>query len=256
MRCSTPKRCCSSITASARSLNATSSWKSAWVPTTMSISPSASRASSRVARAALLAAGQQRELDARRLPPAFASVAKCWRARISVGAISAACAPASTASSMAEQRHHRLAAADIALQQPQHARRRRHVAGDLGRAPGAATRVSAKGSAASDLPPQLALGLDDAAGAAAWRARAPARWRAGWRAARHRRGAARAGASGARSASLAGACTAASASLPGRPLRAGAAGRRRSIPAASGARSSAAPTAFCTVRGGSPAVRP
>ena len=60
-----------------------------------------------------------------------AMVAKCWRARISVGAISAAWPPPSTAFSMANSATTRLAAADIALQQAQHAPRRRHVCVDL-----------------------------------------------------------------------------------------------------------------------------
>ena len=38
-RCSTPNRCCSSTTASARSANATASWSSAWVPTTTCACP-------------------------------------------------------------------------------------------------------------------------------------------------------------------------------------------------------------------------
>ncbi len=48
-------------------------------------------------------------------------VLKCWRARISVGAISAACRPASITAAAASKRHHGLARADIALQQPHHA---------------------------------------------------------------------------------------------------------------------------------------
>ena len=48
-------------------------------------------------------------------------VAKCWRARISVGAISADWPPASAARAMASSADHRLARADIALQQAQHA---------------------------------------------------------------------------------------------------------------------------------------
>ncbi len=58
------------------------------------------------------------------MPAAAASgamVAWCWRARSSVGAISAAWPPASTTLRHGDQRHHGLAGADIALQQPHHA---------------------------------------------------------------------------------------------------------------------------------------
>ena len=61
-----------------------------------------------------------------------AMVAKCWRARISVGAISAAWPPASTARAMASSADHRLAGADIALQQAQHALGLGEVGVDLG----------------------------------------------------------------------------------------------------------------------------
>ena len=63
-------------------------------------------------------------------------VARCWRASSSVGAISAACAPASTARGHGEQRDHGLAAADIALQQTQHALRAREIGVDLGQRAG------------------------------------------------------------------------------------------------------------------------
>src|SRR6266849_2581006 len=43
LRCSTPKRCCSSTTATARSRNTTPSWISAWVPTTTSAFGASSR---------------------------------------------------------------------------------------------------------------------------------------------------------------------------------------------------------------------
>ena len=75
-----------------------------------------------------------------RLGTAASSVAKCWRARISVGAISAACPPASTARGHGQQRNDRLAGADIALQQAQHA---------LGRAMSAPISASACRCAAS-----------------------------------------------------------------------------------------------------------
>ena len=68
------------------------------------------------------------------MPAARASgamVAKCWRARISVGAMNAACRPASITVGGGEQRDHGLARADIALQQPQHALRLRQVGDDV-----------------------------------------------------------------------------------------------------------------------------
>ena len=61
-----------------------------------------------------------------------AMVAKCWRARISVGAISAACAAGLDRARHGEQRHHRLAGADIALQQAQHALGLGEIGVDLG----------------------------------------------------------------------------------------------------------------------------
>ena len=62
-RCSTPKRCCSSTTTSARSANCTCFWISACVPTTMPPRPEA--ASSRAAAGRRhLAAGQQDDLRA------------------------------------------------------------------------------------------------------------------------------------------------------------------------------------------------
>ena len=119
--------------------DARSSWNSAWVPTTMSIAPAGQGRQRRAALRGLVAAGEQRE----RAGPAAASGArrsKCWRARISVGAISAAWRPASTAPGHGEQRHRGLAGADIALQQAQHAPVGGDVAADLGDAPAAARR--------------------------------------------------------------------------------------------------------------------
>ena len=69
--------------------------------------------------------------------PAFSAsgaiVSTCWRASTSVGAIRAACAPASTAIAIAISATDRLARADVALQQAQHAVWRRHVGRDLGK---------------------------------------------------------------------------------------------------------------------------
>ena len=64
--------------------------------------------------------------------PSALMVLRCWRASSSVGAISAACAPASTALAMASSATTVLPAADIALQQAQHAVRAREIGVDLG----------------------------------------------------------------------------------------------------------------------------
>ena len=130
-RSRTPKRCCSSTTASASALKITSSWISAWVPTRKSISPASSRA--RISRRSLPFSRPVR--IATRRPARSASgamVLMCWRARISVGAISAACLPASVDRGRGEQRHHRLAGPDVALQQPQHPHRLAQILGDGG----------------------------------------------------------------------------------------------------------------------------
>ena len=58
-------------------------------------------------------------------------VAWCWRARISVGAISAACPPLSTALSIASNATTVLPLPDIPLQKPHHASGLRHIGGDL-----------------------------------------------------------------------------------------------------------------------------
>ena len=65
-----------------------------------------------------------------------------------------------------EQRHHRLAAADIALQQPQHAVRAGEIRIDLGKR--ALLRAcELEGKAGDDLPPELAGGRKPAPGAPA-----------------------------------------------------------------------------------------
>ena len=56
---------------------------------------------------------------------------KCWRARISVGAIRAACRPASIGARHGEKRDRGLAGADIALEQAEHARVGDEVGADL-----------------------------------------------------------------------------------------------------------------------------
>ncbi len=96
----TPKRCCSSTTATARRSNSTGSSISACVPTSSFSSPLASLPS----RSARRPAGVEPVSSAAWTSSpgiSFCSVAKCCSASVSVGAISAAWAPDSTARSIA-----------------------------------------------------------------------------------------------------------------------------------------------------------
>ena len=98
-RCSTPKRCCSSTTATARSAKSTLALDQR-VRADRDLRRARLRARSR-ARFVAGAAGQQHDPHpelARRAPR---RVRKCCSARVSVGAISAPCRPASTARSSA-----------------------------------------------------------------------------------------------------------------------------------------------------------
>ena len=94
LRCKTPKRCCSSITASWRSLYCTFFEKSACVPITRSIVPSFNPCSSGPRPSAFTLpvknASDTPQGDKRR-----AAVSPCWRASSSVGASSAHCPPQS-----------------------------------------------------------------------------------------------------------------------------------------------------------------
>ena len=85
-RCLTPNRCCSSVITSAKSEKATSSEKRAWVPTAIFISPLLSFSMVSLLSFAFV-------LPVRRQIGTPGSMAfnesKCWRARISVGAIMA-----------------------------------------------------------------------------------------------------------------------------------------------------------------------
>ena len=133
-RCSTPKRCCSSITTSPSRRNATPSCSSAWVPTTSRASP-----------------------PARRLrTPAF-SAAVC-RPRSNSGFESSGASSASSVARMllrqqlgrrherrlivvlqrqqhGEERNHRLTGADVAHEEPVHPLGSSHVGGDLPEGP-------------------------------------------------------------------------------------------------------------------------
>ena len=95
-RCRTPKRCCSSVMTSARSENSTLSCNIAWVPTTISHSPSASFCfPSRFSFAVI------DPINSPIFTPYGASIASsdssCCIASTSVGTIKAPCAPLHTA---------------------------------------------------------------------------------------------------------------------------------------------------------------
>ena len=97
-RCSTPKRCCSSTTATARSANSTSRWISACVPTAIPTSPEAtSWCAARRSRAVMLDVRSATRTPSSAQRPSI--VRKCCSASVSVGAMSAPWRPASTARS-------------------------------------------------------------------------------------------------------------------------------------------------------------
>ena len=98
-RCSTPKRCCSSMTTKPRFENCTRSSIRACVPMRMSTSPEAMP--SREALRSLAFEAPVRMATFTSIPSSILlTVVKCWRARISVGAIMQAWKPLSTASSI------------------------------------------------------------------------------------------------------------------------------------------------------------
>ena len=111
--------------------------------------PSARPASSALARLALVAPGQQARLARPAAAARGSSVARCWRARISVGAINAAWRAGLDRVQHGQQRDDGLAAADIALQQAQHAVRRAMSASISAMRRGLRRRSARKGRAAS-----------------------------------------------------------------------------------------------------------
>ena len=126
----TPKRCCSSTMASARSRNATSSWNSAWVPTSRSMSPMASRSSVSLRSLAAVAAGEDGDADAGLFGERRDGGEML--AREDFGRRHQRGLPAGLDHGRGrEQRHHGLAGADVALQQPHHAMRQRKVGDDV-----------------------------------------------------------------------------------------------------------------------------
>ena len=105
-----------------------------------------------------------------------------------------------------QQGDHRLAAADIALQQPQHPRCGGHVGVDFRQCLCCAP-VSAKGRAAMHPLAQPSVAGDAPSRARGVAGRGPAPAPADWRAARHRRGGGARGAAGDRSSSPRGVCS-------------------------------------------------
>ena len=94
----TPNRCCSSITASARSRYSTASWNSAWVPTTIWIDPSLMPRSSRARSLPLIEPVSSATGSGTK--PASACGSAAWPAPRSAPSARPAC-PASTARSIA-----------------------------------------------------------------------------------------------------------------------------------------------------------
>ncbi len=130
MRWRTPKRCCSSTIARRRSWKATSRWKSAWVPTTMAISPAFS-ARSFFARSAPLSRPVR---TSRRTPAALGQ--RPQRGVVLAGEDLGGCHHRRLAAGLDRRQHgqhgnQRLARAHIALQQPVHPVFGSHVGGDL-----------------------------------------------------------------------------------------------------------------------------
>ena len=181
-RCSTPKRCCSSTTATARSRNSTPSWISACVPTTTS-APSAALALALARRAR-----EQRAADAE----LEAEIRRREKVLLSEGFSRRHQRPLTAALDGAQervQRDDRLAGADVSLQEPLHRDGAREVAVDLADRLLLVRRQRER--------QRLAVAVDEVAGLAERRSERPlpfrpraARSRSGGRAAPRRRAAA------------------------------------------------------------------
>ena len=98
---------------------------------------------------------------------------KCWRARISVGAISAACRPASSGARHGQERDDGLARADVALQQAQHALVGGEIAADVGDRPLLRARER-EGQGAGDLADEAPVAGVDPPGSRRMRLRTSA----------------------------------------------------------------------------------
>ena len=243
-RCSTPKRCCSSITASARSRKATSVWISACVPTTIGMSPLGEPGEHRLARPALLAPGQQPDLDPGRRGEALQDrvvlarqhLGRRHQRRLRAGSRPRSASPAARRRSC--RCRHRPAAAASSGAAPSCRRRSR-------RAPGAGSASARSRTRPRPAPASAPVPLASARPRRASPAPAPAPPRAGSRGSRHRRAARARGVAGDRSASLCRRVHGGDRLVPARPVRAAPATPGRAIPAAPGARSSAVATARC-----------
>ena len=134
-RCATPKRCCSSMTTRSSRANETEAWSRACVPTTTWAWPVAS--ASVVERRA---AGATEPVSRVTAMPASASISETVRASCrasrSVGASSAAWAPARAAIAERVRRDGGLARADVALDEPEHRRIGREVGPHVAHRPG------------------------------------------------------------------------------------------------------------------------
>ncbi len=128
-RSRTPKRCCSSTTASASALKMTSSWISAWVPTRKIDLAGFQPRQDLAPLLALFAAGQDRHAK----PGAFGQrgdgldvlAREDFGRRHQRGLLAGL-----DDGGRGQQRHHRLAGSDIALQQPQHPHRLAQILGN------------------------------------------------------------------------------------------------------------------------------
>ena len=101
-RCTTPKRCCSSMMASPSEWKFTVPCTSACVPTMRSIAPADSRAS-RSRRRSPVVAPVMSSTRKRDFSSSFRRLRKCCSARISVGAMNATCSPFSMATRAASR---------------------------------------------------------------------------------------------------------------------------------------------------------
>ena len=146
-RWSTPNRCCSSITATARSRYVTESWNSAWVPTTICTDPSASSRSSLRPRAPLHRPGQQGDRHRRQVRQG----AKVLAGEHLGGRHQRGLGAGLHRAQHGQQRHQGLAGADIALQQPQHAPRSAPRSASISASAFTCERVGAKPNRSSAL---------------------------------------------------------------------------------------------------------
>ena len=222
---------------------------SAWVPTTMRLDPSA-RPASVSFRALPLSRPVSRPGSSPTGCSSGASVSQVLPGQDLGRGQQRRLAPVLHRRQHGQQGNHGLAAADIALQQPQHPVRRRHVGIDLGQ--GQALGVGQGEGQGGFRPSSAATRRRWSAGRGAGVERGTAPGPAGWPAARHRPGAGAPGSTGSRSAASSGAWARRSDSASGQPRRCST-GRRPAIPAAP-ARGRRRRRSPWPMRGGRPAV--